>query len=44
MDRLNGNGEILSQVSLGDVQNHSSFDRRNHNYLTGQLGKLHPNE
>lgn len=39
MDRLSSKGQMLSQIDTGSVA-HSSFDRRNHNYLSGKLGKL----
>lgn len=39
MDRLSTNGEMVSQIDLRNVP-HSSFDLRNHNFLSGKLGKL----
>lgn len=39
MDRLTSHGEMISQVYQDGVS-HSSFDRKNHNYLSGKLGKL----
>lgn len=39
MDRLNSNGEMLSQIELEKLP-YSSFGRSNHNFGTGKLGKL----
>lgn len=41
MERLNFNGEMLSQIELEKLP-YSSFDRSNHNYSSGKLGTLIP--
>lgn len=40
MDRLSSSkGSMIEQVNLGQIPT-SSFDRQNHNFLSGKLGKL----
>lgn len=41
MDRLSTKGQMIDQVDLRNVP-HSGFDRSNHNYGTGKLGKIIP--
>lgn len=41
MDRLSTKGQMIDQIDLRNVP-HSGFDRSNHNYGTGKMGKIIP--
>ena len=41
MERLSSKGEMLSQIELKGLP-HSAFDMRNHNFMSGKLGKIIP--
>lgn len=41
MDRLSTKGAMVEQVNLGQIPT-SSFDRKNHNFMSGKLGKIIP--